>query len=231
MTEPDPSWVSADEGGSPPRRRTALVAGGAVATVVLATVGALSGWLIAGESTDDAAGPTVVDTAEPTRSAPPTTTPAGRPAATPANTPKKPVPGGELAVPDLVGLDFAEAREELRKRKLGWQLIFRESGSDRSVERTDPPAGRAVAPGITVRVMVAGQAPPVEVPDVTGEPCSKAAGRLVDEGLYPSYPGGRAGEVVQQDPPPGTSLRWNDHVRIHCGKTPAGEPTTARPAD
>lgn len=231
MTEPEPSWASADEGGPPPRSRTALVAGAAVATVVLATVGALSGWLIAGEPADDTAGPTAVDTVGPTRSVPPTSTPAGRPAATPAKTPKKPAPGGELAVPDLVGLDFEEAREELRKRKLGWQLVFRESGSDRSVERTDPPAGRAVAAGVTVRVMVAGEAPPVEVPDVTGEPCSKAAGRLVDEGLYPSYPGGRAGEVLRQDPPPDTRLRWNGQVRIHCGKAPAGEPTTARPAD
>lgn len=228
MTDADQSWGTAGGQEPSPRRRTTLVAGAAVAAVALATIGGVSGWVLAGDG--EPGGPAGADGTGVTRPAPPPTT---RGAATPpavrTTPPKKSAPAGQLVVPDLVGDDFEGARDELRRRDLGWRLVFLGDGDSRAVESTDPPAGQAVRKGITVTVLVAGAAPPVEVPDVIGDPCAKAASRLVDEGLYPDYPTGRAGEVVQQDPAPDTELRWNDRVRISCGKTPAGKPSTEPP--
>lgn len=224
MTEADQSWAPAGYGSASPRRRAALVAGAAVATVVLALVGGISGWMLAGEPDDGLIGAPDTSAASPTRSAPSTKSRGPAPAATRSDPPSKAEPpAGSLMVPDLVGLDFEDARDELRRRNLGWHLVFRGLGSSRAVEGSDPPAGRAVRPGVTVRVLVAGAAPPVEVPDVTGASCSKAADRLVDAGLYPEYPDTRAGEVLQQEPDAGTTLRWNDRVRIHCGKPSSGD--------
>lgn len=230
MTEAERSWGMTGGDGPSPRGRAGLVAGAAVATVVLATVGGVSGWLLAGGSGDDLAGQPGTGATVSSQSTPTKTRGAPTPAASRTTQPTKKVPpAGSLVVPDLVGLDFAEAREELRRRDLGWHLVFRGSGSSRAVEGTDPPAGRTVRAGITVRVMVAGAAPPVAAPDVVGDPCSKAASRLVDEGLYPDYPGGRAGAVFRQEPDPGTQLRWNDRVRIYCGKQPGDAPGSEPP--
>ena len=41
-----------------------------------------------------------------------------------------------MSLPDLVGKDFEEAREELRRRGLGVQLVFGREGNDRSVAST-----------------------------------------------------------------------------------------------
>lgn len=229
MTEADQPWTTTGDDGSSTGRRAALVAGAAVATVVLATVGAVSGWVLAGGSGDDSAGlPTATDTGSTWPAAPTRTGGEPTPAVSRTSPRKKTAPpAGQLVVPDLVGLDFAEAREELRRRDLGWRLVFRGTGGGRAVEGTDPPADQTVRAGVTVRVMVAGAAPPASVPDVIGDPCSKAASRLVDEGLYPDYPGGRAGQVLRQEPDPGTELRWNDRVRIYCGKPRVGESSPA----
>lgn len=227
MTETDHSWGPAG-GGVPPWRRATVLAGAAVATVVLAMVGGISGWMLAGASEDDLAGPVEVSEASPT-SAPSTKAPDGpAPGGTRGGPTQKKPPAGSLVVPDLVGLDFEDARQELRRRNLGWHLVFRDSGDSRIVEASDPPAGQAVGPGVTVRVVVAGAAPAVEVPDVTGRSCAKAADRLVDAGLYPEYPEARSGEVHQQEPEAGTELQWNDRVRIYCGKKqpPGDEPST-----
>ena len=195
MTVTDHSWGPAGD-GVPPWRRASVVAGAAVATVVLAMVGGISGWMLAGASEDDLAGPTGVSEANPTSSAPSTKTRGGpSPAVTRSTASAKKVPPAGPVVPDLVGLDFEDAREELRRLNLGWHLVFRDSGGSRAVEASDPPAGQPVRPGTTVRVLVAGAAPAVEVPDVTGRSCAKAADRLVDAGLYPEYPQARAGEV------------------------------------
>ncbi|MGC1210459.1 MAG: PASTA domain-containing protein [Micromonospora sp.] len=206
--------------------RTRLLLGGGLAVVLLAVIGASSGWLLAGRdsappgrpiaavttppaATDDAPSPTGSS-----RTTPPVTATTGRTTA------------AGLTVPALVGTDFVAARAELRERKLGWRLVFGD-GSGRTVARTHPEAGTPVRRGVTVTLWVAGSPPPVAVPDLAGEDCDDAADDLVEAGLYPRYRTGRTGTVAAQDPTAGSPARWNDVVALSCGTEPS--PTIPSP--
>jgi hypothetical protein len=216
-------------GAAPAARRPSpwLVAAIVAAAVVLAIVGATGGWLLAdagldGQASDSTAGP---PPAVPTAPAP--TTAGSTPTTPPPGPVRTPPPGaGQIRLPDLAGLDFVQARQRLRALRLGWQLVFAESGADRTVGRTDPPPGTTVRRGTTVAVYVRGAAPAATVPGVVGLSCRRAANLVVEHGLYPQYPTGQAGRVVRQDPPPPGELRWNDVVRLYCSPTePTGSPT------
>ncbi|MGW4499534.1 PASTA domain-containing protein [Micromonospora sp. NPDC004336] len=201
-----------------PGRLTVLLGGG-LALVLLAAVGATGGWLLAGE--DD--GPTPPAAAA---DATPTGTP-GPTRSTPSPPRRTASPTG-LTVPEVVGEDFAEARDELRERRLGWRLVFTGGGTGRTVERASPPVGTQVRPGHTVTLYVSGPAPAATVPDVTGDDCDDAADDLVDEGFYPRYRSGRTGPVTRQDPVGDSTGRWNDQVSIWCGEASAA-PDSAAP--
>ncbi|WP_254909760.1 PASTA domain-containing protein [Micromonospora sp. NBS 11-29] len=210
----------------PARNRTRLFLGGGLAVALLAVIGASVGWVLAGEPERDkpAASPGVTPTAgptdTPTRETSAARTPAGdRPTGTRSGTPSG------LTVPELVGVDFERARQELRDRRLGWRLVFG-TGSGRTVERTSPGSGEPVKRGVTVTVWVAGPAPAVTVPDLDGLACSDAADDLVEAGLYPRYRTGRQGPVTAQEPVAGSAARWNDQVALTCGGVPSGTPTT-----
>ncbi|NLU78001.1 PASTA domain-containing protein [Micromonospora sp. HNM0581] len=211
--------------------RTRLVVGGGAGAVLLAIVGAAGGWVLAG----DRAGPdpvTSVATGTPTptpavRTSPPAERPAPSTPAKPSSSPSPARPTG-LTVPDLVGADFEEAREELRNLGLGWQLVFG-SGGGSNVRSTDPAPGTPVRRGVTVKINVAGAAPPNEVPDLTGAACNDAGDELVDDGFFPRYPAGRSGAVTSQQPPGGTVGRWNDVVQIWCGTPPSTDPSAPVP--
>ncbi|GIG89164.1 hypothetical protein Pen02_41000 [Plantactinospora endophytica] len=207
--------------------RTGLFAGAAVGLVICAIVGALGGYLLAGDGGDPGEQPYDAGAPTPTAEAP-TRTPRSTPTRTPSRKPTGPTPGiGQTLLPDLVGKDFEEAREELRRLGLGVQFTFGRAGDDRAVASTNPRGGTAVKRGITVRVTVVGAPPEVVVPALTGESCKQAARRLVDDGLYPRYPDGEKGQVRNQEPTGGTVLRWNDPVRLYCSDSPApsGTPT------
>ncbi|MGB2571373.1 PASTA domain-containing protein [Micromonospora citrea] len=209
------------DGAAPGRPgRASPVLGGALALVLLASVGATVGWLLA----DPGESPTVPSAATPTTGvpsrstvpapAPPATT---RPAGPRTTSPAPSRTSSDLTVPALVGTDFEKARAELRDRKLSWRLVFG-SGSGRDVVRTDPASGTPVARGTTVHVYVAGPAPQVEVPDLVDDDCADVAEDLGERGLYPRYPTGRAGTVTAQVPAAGATARWNDQVAVSCGE-------------
>lgn len=194
-----------------------LIVGGSLAALLLAVIGAAGGWVLAGDQRPpttavpaDAAG-SRTPSPQPTKSPP-----RARPTSAAPPSSAAPTRSAGLTVPDLVGMDFEEAREELRDRGLGWQFVFG-SGDSSSVRSTNPAAGTPVKRGITVVINVAGQAPPNEVPDLLGEKCRDAGDELVDDGFSPRYPTGRSGTVTAQDPVGGTVLRWNDIVAISCG--------------
>ncbi|MGI5212533.1 PASTA domain-containing protein [Plantactinospora sp. CA-290183] len=199
--------------------RTTLLAGTAVGLVICAVVGSVGGYLLADGDGDDPGSEA---------GSPPAATASARPTATtrsvkptqprPSRSVSTPPPVGQMVLPDLVGTDFEEARDELRQRGLGWRIVFGSAGSDRRVGSTDPRAGTTVRRGITVRLSVVGAAPSVAVPDLVGRSCQEAAKRLVDEGLSPDYPAGRSGEVRSQDPEPAATSQWNGQVRIYCGE-------------
>ncbi|MDG4761080.1 PASTA domain-containing protein [Micromonospora sp. WMMD710] len=213
-----------DRDGGGPSRATVLLGGGLVA-VLLAAVGATGGWLLAGDD-DDPEQPLAVATASAT---PTTQTTAPRPS-TGRTTPSAPrttattTKASGLTVPPVLGADFEEARDMLRKQRLGWRLVFG-GGTGRTVESASPAVGTEVVRGTTVQLQIAGPPPPAEVPDVVGDDCAKAADELVEEGLYPSYRSGRSGKVTRQEPAEDGPARWNDQVSIWCGADPNGQPT------
>ncbi|NJC15440.1 hypothetical protein F4558_005266 [Micromonospora profundi] len=214
-----------DSTGSGGGGRASVLLGGGLVAVLLVAVGATGGWLLAGEGDTSqadrqaaaSATPTPTDRVTPSRPAAGRTTPAApRTSAT--------TKAAGLTVPPVIGTDFEQARETLRKQRLGWRLVFG-TGSGRTVESTSPAVGTQVTRGTTVQLQVAGPAPAAEVPDVVGDECAEAADDLVDAGLYPRYRSGRSGEVSRQDPAEDGPARWNDEVSIWCGAAP-DQPTT-----
>jgi hypothetical protein len=219
--------LSADE--QPGRaNRWPLIAGAAVGVVLLATIGAMGGWVLAGgdgsrQQADGPSGPPVVSTS------PTTAGPVERSSdpGVPSTRPPRPA-AGQFPLPNLVGKDFREARDELHKRKLGWQFVFGAAGDDPTVASTNPAADTLVKAGMTVRVVVVGAAPPVTIPAVVGLPCKEAAKRAVDNGLTPRYPKEDNGKVMRQEPEPSGQARWNDELVLYCGRPPddpSGSPT------
>lgn len=208
----------------PRRFNKGLAAAIATAVVVLAVIGATAGWLLAGTGGKNTADPTdVTPSATPSTEPPiaePSTEPTGRPSAT--------APAGGFSLPDVSNVDFKQARQRLRELGLGVQLYFGPSGTDTTVERTQPAAGQTVRRGTTIKVYVRGAAPVATVPSVLGLSCNQGGSIVADHGLTPEYPTGRTGVVLRQDPePPTDSVRWNDRVRLYCGIRPATPtPTT-----
>ncbi|MEU5963708.1 PASTA domain-containing protein [Micromonospora parva] len=224
MTDTNPGRQNAAGGGA---GRASVVLGGGLAAVLLAAIGATGGWLLAGEDETASGDPLAVAT---TSGAPTgrTTAPrpsTGRPTPSAVQTSATATKGAGLTVPPVIGADFEQARETLRKQRLGWRLVFG-GGVGRTVESTTPEVGTEVARGTTVQLQVAGPAPAAEVPDVVGDSCADAADELVDEGLYPRYVTGRSGKVNRQEPTEDGSARWNDQVSIWCGADSVEQPTT-----
>ncbi|WP_174537872.1 PASTA domain-containing protein [Micromonospora chalcea] len=209
------------DGTGPGRAR--LFLGGGLAVVLLAVIGGSAGWILAGDPDRPAASGEATPVVTASTSAPATTPPAST-AAAPTGT-RTSAPAG-LTVPAVVGVDFEQARRELRDRRLGWRLVFG-TGSGRSVERASPAPGTPVKRGVTVSLFVTGPAPAVSVPDVGALSCSDAADDLVDAGLYPRYGTGRQGPVTAQEPVAGSAARWNDQVLLTCGDTRSGSPTAS----
>ncbi|MCZ7426508.1 PASTA domain-containing protein [Micromonospora sp. WMMA1949] len=201
--------------------RARLFLGGGLAVILLAVIGASVGWILAGDPerpavpgasapADAASTSASASTAPPTTAAPPTGTRTSAPAG--------------LTVPEVVGVDFEQARRDLRERRLGWRLVFG-TGIGRTVERASPSPGTPVKRGTTVTVWVSGPAPAVSVPDVGSHSCSDAADDLVEAGLYPRYATGRQGPVTAQAPVAGSTAWWNDQVTITCGGQASTPPT------
>ncbi|MET7706233.1 PASTA domain-containing protein [Micromonospora sp. NPDC005413] len=207
--------------------RASVLLGGGLVAVLLAAVGATGGWLLAGEDDTPSADPLAVATATgtPTGRATAPRPSTGRTTPSAVRTSATATKGAGLTVPPVVGTDFVEARDMLRKQRLGWRLVFG-GGAGRSVESASPAVGTEVARGTTVQLQVAGPAPAAEVPDVVGEDCARAVDELIDEGLYPRYVSGRSGKVSRQNPAEDGSARWNDEVSIWCGTGGLQPPTT-----
>ncbi|PWR06268.1 penicillin-binding protein [Micromonospora sicca] len=205
--------------------RVRLLLGGGLAVALLAVIGASGGWLIAGGDPGPAGPPAAAVTTAPAQT-PTTDGPHSTPPVT--RTTARTTPAGGLTVPELVGVDFTDARRQLHERKLGWRLVFG-TGTGRNVERTSPEPGTPVRRGVTVTLWVAGPAPAVAVPDLVGDDCAAAADDLVEAGLYPRYRTGRRGTVTAQDPAAGASARWNDPVALGCGDPPSTTPDSPAP--
>lgn len=214
---PDTGRVTSYEEPEPRGWSPLAVAFIATLVLLLGLGGALFGIHVANVNAAALPGPTVTTT--PPVPVVTTTAPTTGPTVGPSTTTSAPptTTTDTFALPDLSPLDFTAARTTVRGLKLGWRLVF-EGGSGTGVRASDPPAGTLVKKGDTIKIFVAGSAPLATVPDVTGQPCARAADAIIDSGLYPKYPTGRSGTVATQVPtaaaPP--ALHWNDEVSISC---------------
>ena len=207
--------------------RGMLVAGAVAGVLVLAAIGATGGWLIADAQLDGDV-PTAIGTTTATAPTPPKTSSAKTTKPTPARSTTSHDSGGkngDFSLPNLVGMDFRQARQRLDELNLGWYPVFGDAGEDTTVVSTDPPANASVHAGITVKLMVRGAAPSVSVPNLFGMSCAEAGKAITGAGLSPRYPSGKDGPVLRQDPKAGAERQWNDTVQVYCGLGEAPPPT------
>jgi len=160
---------------------------------------------------------------KPEAAGPPTTVPQAFPTSTPSPaadaTPTASPPTDTFGLPNLAGVNFQDARRQVRELKLGWALVFEGDTGDMTVRTTTPAAGSRVRKGTAIKIYVNGPAPLATVPGIVGLTCAQAASIIVEQGLYPDYETVRSGVVLGQSPrsdEPQT-LHWNDRVKIRCG--------------
>lgn len=133
-----------------------------------------------------------------------------------------------VRVPDLAGLDLADARRTLKEAGLAPGIVTRSFDEDTeqgTVVSSDPESGAEAAPDSGVRLVVS-KGSPVEVEDLTGESEEDARGRLADAGLKTKIAGTRVhspedeGSVADQSVPEGTRLARGDTVILTLSKGP-----------
>lgn len=147
--------------------------------------------------------------------------------------------GGEVEVPDVVGLEEQAARQRLTDAGLRVEISKRESsaGEEGKVLEQSVAAGESVEQGSRVGLTV-GEGSKVEVPDIPyGATEDEARAELEALGLELGSTGQTpsdqipAGGVVAQDPLPGVEVEPGAAVNItlSSGPAPAPEPTVAAP--
>jgi beta-lactam-binding protein with PASTA domain len=125
-----------------------------------------------------------------------------------------------IEVPDLQGLSEAEALARVEKARLVPGAVRGEVSDARigTVVRQDPAAGATAQPGERVRIWLA-EPRPLRVPELIGLNESRAWAAVEKSGLTPGQVNEREadetpGTVVDQDPPPGETVRSGQRVDI-----------------
>lgn len=135
---------------------------------------------------------------------------------------------GRVAVPDVVDLPFDEAKALLEEQEL---VVRPENRVNPDVEEgivfdQDPPPGTRAEKGSTVTLLVSGGEEKEDVPDLTGLTRSAAESRLDTLGFIPNVleefsdtvP---SGQVVSQEPAPGSQEPAGSVVTVRVSKGPA----------
>ncbi|MPZ27521.1 MAG: PASTA domain-containing protein [Micromonosporaceae bacterium] len=122
-----------------------------------------------------------------------------------------------IDVPSVIGQPADTARGQLEG--LGLAVTIEQVDSTEPADRVigqDPAAGSGASPGDTVTLQVSNGPPTTPVPEVTGQPCDRAAQTLQQAGFTVQVAGGR-GAVLLQSPSAGTGLPPGEQVTIWCG--------------
>ena len=136
-----------------------------------------------------------------------------------------------VAVPRVIGMEAVAATQRLQEE--GFQpVITSEEYSDRApvgaVVSQRPPSGIRARKGGDVRLTVSKGGDVLLLPTLMGGPLTRARRILVDGGLLlgrvtqihsAEYP---AGDVIAQDPPPGTPVRRGTAVDLLVSLGPEG---------
>lgn len=135
--------------------------------------------------------------------------------------------GSEVAVPNIVGKDYAQADQELRELGLVLKVIGRENNDSVAVDsiiKQDPLPGRKVKAGREIEVILSQGVEQVKVPNVTGVTLSDATTRLSNKGLNlgtienvwdEKY---AEGIVILQDPLTDTTVAAGTKVNLSVSK-------------
>jgi beta-lactam-binding protein with PASTA domain len=143
------------------------------------------------------------------------------------------VSSGRLAVPNLIGLQEAQAVQKLQT--LGFKVVVKRVASTSPkgvVIDQEPTPGVTAVSGTTVTISVSSGAKPVVVPRVVGQTQGDAVQALTKIGLAPvlqNVPSDKpAGTVVGQKPPAGKEVDKGSKVTVNVstGTGPATTTTT-----
>src|SRR5580765_4787891 len=143
------------------------------------------------------------------------------------------VSSGRLAVPNLIGLQEAQAVQKLQT--LGFKVAVKRVASTHPkgvVVDQEPTAGVTAVSGTTVTISVSSGVKPVVVPRVVGQTQGDAVRALTKVGLEPvlqNVPSDKpAGTVVGQKPPAGKKVDKGSKVTVNVstGTGPATTTTT-----
>jgi serine/threonine-protein kinase len=140
----------------------------------------------------------------------------------------------QVAIPDVAGQDPVEAANALGARGLVTKRVNQPSDTvqDGTVIGTDPPAGRSVAKGSEVQLIVSSGQEDVRVPNVVGLSRADATAELQSAGFQvvvrevTSLDPANAGRVIAQSPSADARAAKGSVVTISVGKF-AGSNTTA----
>lgn len=123
--------------------------------------------------------------------------------------------GAEAIVPNVIGMTQTQAEEALRARGLGAQVVQNENNNEQpagNVFRQDPPSGRSVVPGRTIKLTISLGPAVYTVPNLIGQQLDKAPQILerarlsLGQVIKVFRRGAKRGRIVNQNPVAGLSL-------------------------
>ncbi len=135
--------------------------------------------------------------------------------------------GKEVVVPDIVGMNMAQAEEELDKLGLVMNVIAKQN--DPTIEKDliisqDPGKGRKVKAGRQIDVVVSTGSEQVKVPNIVGVTVKEATTRLANKGLNLGTPQEvydekyEAGIIISQKPLADTNVDAGTNVDVVVSK-------------
>ena len=133
----------------------------------------------------------------------------------------------QVEVPDVTGITRQQAQEALEAAGFRTRVERRYSDSvaEDDVIGTEPPGGRRATEGSRVTLIVSRGVQPVAVPDVTGLDRQGAREALQAAGLRPVFSSRETddedpGEVLEQQPAPGSEVQEGAEVRVVVAEAP-----------
>ena len=138
-----------------------------------------------------------------------------------------------VAVPDVVGRNADDAKEELEEAGFTVRSTSVDGGNEGEVASTDPAAGTQAPAKSTVTMRVSsGDSNSVDMPDVEGQTLAQAQATLAAAGFSDiavqreaTDNANEVGRVIDQSPSPGRSASTDEQVRLLVGQQSGSGPT------
>ncbi|MBE0429266.1 MAG: Stk1 family PASTA domain-containing Ser/Thr kinase [Thermoleophilia bacterium] len=145
--------------------------------------------------------------------------------------------GGEIEVPNVVGLSLAQAESAIRAQELLPEVEaeeFSETVPAGNIISQNPDAGARISRGSSVRLVLSKGSGTVAVPELVGQSAGFAESKLREVGLTPDrqpdvFSDAPAGNVISQDPPAGANVQKGSSVKYVVSKGPQPPQETVVP--